>query len=67
VIVVEVKAVQSFIPVHHAQVIAYLKQTGCPVGRLVNFNVTLLKTRHTEGRPARLIPEEVSRFSRSLV
>jgi GxxExxY protein len=43
VIVVEVKAVQSFIPVHHAQVISYLKLTGYPVGLLINFNVTLLK------------------------
>jgi GxxExxY protein len=42
-VVVEVKAVQSFIPVHHAQVISYLKLTGCPVGLLLNFNVTLLK------------------------
>lgn len=42
-LVVEVKAVQSFVPVHHAQVISYLKLTGCPVGLLINFNVTLLK------------------------
>jgi GxxExxY protein len=42
-VVVEVKAVQSFVPVHHAQVISYLKLTGCPVGLLINFNVTLLK------------------------
>jgi GxxExxY protein len=43
VIIVEVKAVQSIIPVHHAQVISYLKLTGCPVGLLINFNVPLLK------------------------
>jgi GxxExxY protein len=42
-VVVEVKADQSFVPVHHAQVISYLKLTGCPVGLLINFNVTLLK------------------------
>jgi GxxExxY protein len=42
-VIVEVKAVQSFVPVHHAQVISYLKLTGCPVGLLINFNVTLLK------------------------
>ena len=28
VVVVEVKAVQAFVPVHHAQVISYLKLTG---------------------------------------
>ncbi len=43
VVVVEVKAVQSFVPVHHAQVISYLKLTGRPVGLLINFNVPLLK------------------------
>jgi GxxExxY protein len=42
-VVVEVKAVQAFAPVHYAQVISYLKLTGCPVGLLINFNVTLLK------------------------
>ena len=42
-IVIEVKAVQSFAPVHHAQVVSYLKLTGYPVGLLINFNVTLLK------------------------
>jgi len=42
-VVVEVKAVQSFVPVHHAQVISYLELTGYPVGLLINFNVTLLK------------------------
>ncbi len=42
-VVVEVKAVQVFAQVHHAQVISYLKLTGCPVGLLINFNVTLLK------------------------
>ena len=42
-VVVEVKAVQAFAPVHYAQVISYLKLTECPVGLLINFNVTLLK------------------------
>jgi GxxExxY protein len=42
-VVIEVKAVQLFAPVHHAQLISYLKLTGCPVGLLINFNVTLLK------------------------
>jgi GxxExxY protein len=39
-IVVEVKAIQSYAPVHHAQLISYLKLSGCPVGLLMNFNVT---------------------------
>jgi GxxExxY protein len=41
-VVVEVKAVTNVAPVHHAQVITYLKLTGCPVGLLINFNVPVL-------------------------
>jgi GxxExxY protein len=41
-VVVEVKAVSLLTPVHSAQVITYLKLTGCPVGLLMNFNVPLL-------------------------
>jgi len=42
-VVVEVKAVDSLAPVHQAQVITYLKLTGCPVGLLFNFNVPVLR------------------------
>jgi len=42
-VVVEVKAVEALHPVHEAQVITYLKLTGCPAGLLLNFNNVLLK------------------------
>jgi GxxExxY protein len=42
-VIVELKAVESLLPVHQAQVITYLKLTGCPAGLLINFNVALLK------------------------
>ena len=42
-VVVEVKAVEALHPVHEAQVITYLKLTGCPAGLLLNFNSVLLK------------------------
>jgi GxxExxY protein len=42
-IVVEIKAVKALEPIHQAQVITYLKLTGCPVGLLINFNVPLLR------------------------
>ena len=42
-VVVELKAITAFAPVHHAQVITYLKLTGCPVGLLINFNVTSVR------------------------
>jgi GxxExxY protein len=42
-VVVEVKAVERLHPVHLAQVITYLKLTGCPAGLLMNFNTTSLR------------------------
>lgn len=42
-IVVEVKAVDSILPVHEAQLISYLKLMDKRVGFLINFNVPLLK------------------------
>jgi GxxExxY protein len=42
-LVVELKAVEALLPLHTAQVISYLKATGCPLGLLINFNVSILK------------------------
>jgi GxxExxY protein len=42
-LIVEVKAVERFHPVHLAQVITYLKLTGLPAGLLMNFNATSLR------------------------
>lgn len=42
-VVVEVKAVESITAVHKAQLLSYLKLTGCPIGLLINFHVELLK------------------------
>ena len=42
-IVVELKAVDALLPIHTAQVIAYLKAGCFPLGLLVNFNVPLLR------------------------
>jgi GxxExxY protein len=39
-VVVEIKAVDALIPIHHAQVLTYLKLGGWKVGLLLNFNVT---------------------------
>lgn len=41
-VVIEVKSVKALEPVHQAQIITYLKLTGCPVGLLMNFNAPLL-------------------------
>ena len=42
-VVVELKAVDGMNAVHEAQLLTYLKLTGCKVGLLINFNVAVLK------------------------
>jgi GxxExxY protein len=42
-LVVELKAVEAFAPIHTAQVLSYLKTLNLPLGLLINFNVPLLK------------------------
>jgi GxxExxY protein len=44
-VVIEVKSVESLNPVHTAQLMTYLKLTGCRIGLLINFNVVFLKER----------------------
>ncbi len=41
-VVVELKALDIILPVHEAQLLTYLKLTGCKVGLLINFNVPIL-------------------------
>jgi len=41
-VVVEVKSVEQLMSVHQAQVLTYLRLTGCPAGLLINFNVAKL-------------------------
>ncbi len=42
-VIVELKAVEFLLPVHHAQLITYLKLSEYRVGLLINFNVPLIK------------------------
>ncbi len=42
-VIVEVKAVEKFDPIHEAQLLSYLRLSGCHVGLLINFNVRVLK------------------------
>lgn len=41
-VVVELKTVDALLDVHDAQVLTYLKFTGCHVGLLMNFRSTVL-------------------------
>jgi len=42
-VVVELKVVDALMPVHEAQMLSYLKLSGCKLGLLINFDVKLLK------------------------
>jgi GxxExxY protein len=42
-VVVKIKAVEAFTEVHTAQVLTYLKLSGCKIGLLLNFNVADMK------------------------
>src|SRR5688500_1319303 len=36
-VVVEIKAVETLLAIHRAQVLTYMTLTGCPAGLLINF------------------------------
>jgi GxxExxY protein len=53
-VLVELKSVEIILPVHHSQLLSYLKLTGKPLGLLINFNVPVLikgVTRKMNGCP----------------
>ena len=43
ILIVELKSVEIFAPIHTAQLISYLRASKCKLGLLINFNVPLLK------------------------
>ena len=42
-IMVENKHVKELLPIHEAQLLTYMKLTGCRVGLLINYKVAVLK------------------------
>jgi GxxExxY protein len=42
-VIIEIKSVERLLPIHDAQILTYLRLSGCRVGLLLNFNVLLLK------------------------
>ena len=42
-VIVEVKSIEKFDTIHLAQILTYLKLSGCKIGYLLNFNVSGLK------------------------
>ena len=41
-VIIEVKSIESFDDIHIAQVLTYLRLSGCKLGLLMNFNVLRL-------------------------
>jgi GxxExxY protein len=42
-VIVEIKAVESILPIHEAQLLSYLRLSGKRIGLLINFNVASLR------------------------
>ncbi len=42
-LIIELKVVEKFLPIHQAQILTYMKLANVSVGLLMNFNVELLK------------------------
>jgi len=42
-VIIENKTVEKLLPIHHAQILTYLKLTNLKLGFLLNWNVTLMK------------------------
>jgi GxxExxY protein len=42
-LVVEIKAVETLLPLHKAQLLTYLRMTNTRLGLLLNFDVALIK------------------------
>jgi GxxExxY protein len=42
-VLIEIKAIDSLLSIHEAQLLSYLKLGGWKIGLLINFNVELLK------------------------
>ena len=42
-VLIELKSVEQILPIHHAQLLTYLRLSGKKVGLIINFNVAVLK------------------------
>jgi len=42
-VIIEIKSVETILPVHQKQLLTYLKLTDLKLGLLINFNVDLIK------------------------
>lgn len=62
-VIVENKTVESILPVHEAQLLTYMKLTGCQIGFLLNWYVPLMKygvKRFVLNLPGQVYPKRAS-------
>ena len=43
-LIVEVKSVETLLPIHQAQILTYMRLARIPIGLPINFNVTKLQS-----------------------
>ena len=42
-LIVEIKCIETLLPIHQAQILTYMRLSKIPVGLMINFNVTKLQ------------------------
>ena len=42
-LILEIKSVETLLPIHQAQILTYMRLAKIPIGLLINFNVTKLQ------------------------
>jgi GxxExxY protein len=42
-LIIEIKSVETLLPIHQAQILTYMRLANVPLGLLINFNVTKLQ------------------------
>jgi GxxExxY protein len=42
-LIIEVKSVETLLPIHQAQILTYMRLAKIPIGLLINFNVMKLQ------------------------
>ncbi len=42
-LIVEIKSVETLLPIHQAQILTYMRLTKVPLGLLINFNLAKLR------------------------
>lgn len=61
-LIVELKSVQSLLPIHEVQLVNYLTATGIDEGLLVNFGTESLQFKKKFRKPKRTTAQNVSEF-----